>query len=272
MIYLGTKTQTIVAGTYVYNFDFTQTEFTASAFYSLIQGGFALFIDIDNKINSPIYIGIEITSDSGVINLNDRAHIGFCPGSSHTVISYASAPSLGNVRVPDIRKIRIIVYTFDFSASVPVKTVSIALWIDNPREGIAAQNIIGRDAQAIQPFSYFLFGSNETSIAANTSNVLIADMTAGNAWPNRMLVSNIWLYAAITPYPIDLRVYVQSVDAIYGTSPIANVFSHSDEPSILNIARDFIIPAGNNIEIRADNRNTANAYKAGGLITATPIY
>lgn len=272
MIYLGTKTQTIAAGTYTYTFDFTQTEFQASAFYSLIQGGFSLFIDINNKLNSPVFIGIEITSDSGVISLNDRAHIGFCAGSTHSIISFASVPSLGNIRVPDIRKIRIIVYTFDFSASVPVKEVSIALWIDNPRDGIADQLPIGRDRQSVEPFSYILFGSNETSIAANTNNVLVADTTSGNAWPNRMFVVNIWLYAAITPFPIDIRVYAQSVDAIYGTSPIANVFSNANEPVILNIARDFIIPSGNKIEIRADNRNSSNAYKAGGLITATPIY
>lgn len=272
MIYLGTKTQTITAGTYVYNFDFTQTEFQTSAFYSLIQGGFSLFIDANNKLNSPIFIGIEITSDSGVITFNDHAHIGYCAGTTHSIVSFASVPSLANIRVPDVKKIRIIVYTFDFSASVPVKEVSIALWIDNPREGISDQREIGRDKQSSDPFSYILFGSNEQSIAGNTNNVLIADTTAGNAWPNRMYVANIWLYAAITPFPIDLRVYVQSVDAIYGTSPIANVFSSINEPVILNIARDFIIPAGNRLEIRADNRNSTNAYKAGGLITATPIY
>ncbi len=267
-ISLGTRTA--VVNTETFTFIYSGLDFQTASGSSTLEGPLSLSLDVTNNLFYPLYIGIQLTTLNGVINIGDRTHIAFVNKGEHKVISAASVPQLARIR-GTITSITILVYSFG-TQPLQTNTLSVALRIGAPVEIAAPQEIIGRDRQAFIPGLYRGESAYNVSIAAGAVRTTVVFL-GGVVDPFRFRVKTVSISIPPTPsYAGDLIVYVNVLTVSNINYDIAVLRSERDRDSTFLLQSEFELTEGYDLRVQATNNNTTLAKLCNAVIGYEMIY
>lgn len=251
---------------FIANAAFDIADFQRHNVEAVLQGPFSLAIDVKNNLNCDIYVGLTIETKQGVINITDRAHIGFCIRNSSVLISSDSIPQLATISAKDI--VQIVVAVYRMPISVAGQDVFVGIRIEEARVITAPPPIIGKDYSVYSPGAFeCLESADPTILSPNTTATLLcgfALVTTINTFRFEHISTALLLHP--TPsYAGDTIIYGRLTLA---TGPRILFRVRSERERFVHYVYDvpFILDIGQYLEVLGDNGNPSVAYHASAQI------
>ncbi len=236
---------------------YNSADFFNAGGYAEIQAPFSLSMRIVNPSNTPLYIGVDVVTNVGVVVVSDRVNLGFvAPGETKT-ISSASVPPLASINAPaNINQININIWSLVTIGATPVL---VNLVLDAPIDVSSQSNIIGRDRLVDISGFYNTVESNATINAGVVNGAIFASLFLPGLFV-RMRIIDVWIILPPTVWPNDLRAYIYTQDAGGTNTTLITVSSNMIDGIFVTKAIDAPLAPGAGVLSRCTNINAGRNY------------
>lgn len=261
------KSRNVFGAANNYPITFDATDFSVATYSAKLEGPFALTIRIDNASSvfnatlepSPLYIGIQVNTETGSYSVGDRQHIAFCPKFSQVTISGSSVPQLARI---DGVITSIVLNLYTLGSQETAQVVKAQLSFDPAYVPIGAPPIIGRDSQVYEAGIYnYLYSA--TSITAVTIGQIMID-TLAIPRDLRFRLKMLSMQVAPTAAPRQASVSLVITDRLGNAHISYDLSSDTVLWNVLNIQLNTVL--NGNYRVQVVGSNTTGA--AVGCVTS----
>jgi hypothetical protein len=255
--------------TFTYDMTFDIFDFRSSTAHSYIEGPLSISFDVSHTVQSPLYIGMDIHLDTGVITISDRWAIGFIEANGARTIGPASVPQLAYIE-GRIKKIVLHFYRLD-DRVVQLSRIRCYLRIEDPKPISAPQPLIGRDRVAVETGIYDNTAAIDIAVVAGANSVTIATSDALKTGM-RMRIPVVNVVLPPTTYPGDIFVELRSTRLGVVSIGMCRFYSMTDRFVCEVVYPNIVLAGVDTFFITAWNNHAVNTYNVSAFIYEEIIY
>jgi hypothetical protein len=235
--------------------------------YATIDRHYSLTIEATTDQDTPMFVGVRITSQNRAITIADRVHVGYLQGDNSVILSPASVPQLGDINWVT-EKIEVLFYTFARQVAGGT-TIKVQIRLDIPYLGVGAMPFIGRDSAALHAKQFTSSDSTVTTFPAGTNGVLISQTATA---PYRYKIRNPTINLFTTPGYGDIEAILRVAGLVGGSLIIARYRSRTDQPITYTYPGDIYLDIGETFDVFVTNNNAGVSNKVAASCLVEFIY